>query len=57
VRKVQRSLTAALERTVAITGTFDWSTRRAVVSYQTTRGLPATGTVGPDTWRALQRGR
>lgn len=57
VRKVQRSLTAALERTVAITGTFDQGTRRAVVSYQTTRGLPTTGTVGADTWRALQRGR
>ncbi|MBA2560233.1 MAG: DUF1906 domain-containing protein [Propionibacteriales bacterium] len=56
VRKVQRSLTAALGTAVTINGTFDRSMRRAVRAYQTDRGLPATGTVGTRTWRALQRG-
>jgi hypothetical protein len=54
VRKLQRSLTASLRRTVAINGTFDGSTRTAVTAYQTAHGLPVRGTVGARTWRALQ---
>jgi glycoside hydrolase-like protein/putative peptidoglycan binding protein len=54
VRKLQRSLTASLRRTVAINGTFDGNTRTAVKTYQTTHGLPVRGTVGARTWRALQ---
>lgn len=56
VRKVQRSLTAALGRVVTINGTFDRSTQRAVRAYQTDQGFPVTGTVGTRTWHGLQRG-
>jgi peptidoglycan hydrolase-like protein with peptidoglycan-binding domain len=56
VRKLQRSLTAALERTVTISGTLDRPTRRAVNRYETTRGLTVNGTVGSKTWAALQEG-
>jgi peptidoglycan hydrolase-like protein with peptidoglycan-binding domain len=56
VRKLQRSLTAALDRTVTISGTFDRRTRRAVNRYQTTRSLTVNGTVGSNTWAALQKG-
>jgi Rv2525c-like, glycoside hydrolase-like domain/Putative peptidoglycan binding domain len=57
VRKLQRSLTAALGRPVTIDGTFAHSTRQAVVDYQSSRGLTVNGTVGPPTWSALQAGR
>lgn len=57
VRKLQRSLTASLQRSVTISGTFDRSTRRAVVQYQKANGLTADGTVGSSTWKALHAGR
>ena len=57
VRRVQRALTARLQRTVAISGTFDTATRSAVIAYQQTARLTPTGTVGAVTWHALQSGR
>lgn len=57
VRKVQRTLTARLQKTVVIDGDFDRSTRKKVRAYQRAVNLTPTGTVGVPTWRALQSGR
>lgn len=57
VRRLQRSLTAALGRTVAIDGDFGPATKTAVTDYQKSRGLSADGIVGTLTWTALQSGR
>ena len=57
VRRLQRSLTAALGRTVPIDGSFGPQTKTAVTDYQSSRGLKADGAVGPLTWTALQAGR
>ncbi|MEV6166514.1 N-acetylmuramoyl-L-alanine amidase [Streptomyces sp. NPDC052052] len=57
VKRLQRSLTAALGSTVTIDGSFGSGTATAVRSYQTSRGLTSDGVVGPNTWAALQAGR
>lgn len=57
VRRVQRGLTAALDRRVAVTGVFNAGTTRAVASYQRARGLAPTGVVDPSTWAQLEAGR
>ncbi|WP_247694743.1 glycoside hydrolase domain-containing protein [Streptomyces sp. B93] len=57
VTRLQRALTAALGRTVAIDGVFGSGTTQAVRDYQSTRALTADGIVGPATWSALQSGR
>ncbi|MFE7359319.1 peptidoglycan-binding protein [Streptomyces sp. NPDC057543] len=56
VKRLQRSLTAALGSTVGIDGSFGPATATAVRTYQTSRGLTADGIVGPGTWAALQAG-
>jgi peptidoglycan hydrolase-like protein with peptidoglycan-binding domain len=57
VRRLQRSLTAALGRTVGIDGQFGPLTEQAVRDYQTSRSLGVDGIVGAQTWGALQAGR
>jgi len=57
VKRLQRSLTAALGTTVGADGSFGATTESAVRSYQTSRGLGVDGKVGPATWGALQAGR
>ncbi|MFD7447011.1 glycoside hydrolase domain-containing protein [Streptomyces sp. NPDC059909] len=57
VTRLQRALTAALGRTVAIDGDFGSGTDQAVRDYQSSRGLGVDGIVGPATWGALQSGK
>ncbi|MFJ3582815.1 peptidoglycan-binding protein [Streptomyces sp. NPDC090127] len=57
VKRLQRSLTAALGRTVGIDGSFGSGTAQAVRDYQSSRALTADGIVGAATWTALQTGR
>lgn len=57
VRRLQRSLTAALKRTVGIDGQFGSITEQAVRDYQSSRSLGADGIVGNLTWTALQAGK
>ncbi|WP_406144818.1 peptidoglycan-binding protein [Streptomyces sp. NBC_01012] len=57
VKRLQRALTAALGTTVKIDGTFGTDTDKAVRDYQSARKLTVDGSVGPDTWTALQSGR
>ncbi|HEX5566380.1 MAG TPA: peptidoglycan-binding protein [Streptomyces sp.] len=57
VERLQRSLTAALGRTVGIDGIFGSGTGTAVRDYQSSRGLTVDGVVGSATWGALQAGR
>jgi hypothetical protein len=56
VSKLQRALSASLVRTVDITGTFDRTTRRAVLDYQRAHDLTVDGTANRQTWAALQAG-
>ncbi|WP_328718633.1 amidase [Streptomyces sp. NBC_00247] len=56
VRRLQRSLTAALGSTVAIDGQFGSGTATAVRTFQTDRALTVDGIVGTATWEALQAG-
>lgn len=57
VKRLQRSLTAALGRTVGIDGSFGPSTAQAVRDFQSSRSLTVDGIVGSATWTALQAGR
>ncbi|MFB6720135.1 peptidoglycan-binding protein [Kribbella sp. NPDC056345] len=57
VRRLQRSLTAALGRTVIIDSQFGPATETAAKDYQRTRALIVDGVVGPVTWTALQSGK
>ncbi|MFD3496262.1 glycoside hydrolase domain-containing protein [Streptomyces sp. NPDC058690] len=57
VTRLQRALTAALGRTVAIDGDFGSGTDQAVRDYQSSRALTVDGIVGSGTWGALQAGK
>jgi hypothetical protein len=57
VLRLQRSLTAALDRTVATSGVFRAGTTRAVRQYQRARGLDPTGVATKAVWRELRSGR
>ncbi|MEW2490407.1 peptidoglycan-binding protein [Streptomyces sp. NPDC048411] len=57
VKRLQRSLTAALGTTVDADGTFGPDTVTAVRTYQSDRGLTVDGIVDSGTWAALQAGR
>ncbi|MFI5628589.1 N-acetylmuramoyl-L-alanine amidase [Streptomyces sp. NPDC051664] len=57
VKRLQRSLTAALGTTVDTVGTFGPVTATAVRTYQTRQGLAVTGIVSSNTWAALNAGR
>lgn len=50
---MQRRLLRLRSDDVAVTGTFDDATERAVRQFQRTRGLPADGAVTGETWLAL----
>jgi hypothetical protein len=56
VRRLQRALTAALDRRVRITGVFGYDTTRAVRQYQRARSMEATGVATRPLWRDLRRG-
>jgi len=56
VRGLQRGLSAALGRTVAVSGYYSQATTAAVVEYQQAVGLQANGIVAAKTWRALKHG-
>lgn len=56
VRRLQRSLTAALGSTVPVDGDFGPGTATAVRTFQTAHGLTVDGIVGEATWTALQSG-
>jgi glycoside hydrolase-like protein/putative peptidoglycan binding protein len=57
VRHLQRALTAALDRKVAINGVVTKQTADAVRAYERTRGLKVDGIVDPAVWTRLHRGR
>ncbi len=57
VRFLQRALTAALGKSVRISGSFDGGTTTAVKRYQRAVGLTKNGVVSTSTWKALQRGQ
>lgn len=57
VSRLQRALTAALGTTVQIDGSFGPATEKAVRNYQSDRGLGVDGSVGNETWTALQAGK
>ncbi|KZB88022.1 glycoside hydrolase domain-containing protein [Amycolatopsis regifaucium] len=57
VNRLQRALTAASGKTLAIDGAFGPNTEKTVRDYQSSRGLDVDGVVGQATWAALQAGR
>ncbi len=57
VYRLQRSLTAALGRSVPRTGLFDTTTEKAVQAYRKKVKLPGWRTAEPNLWASLQAGR
>lgn len=57
VRRLQRSLTAALGKRVTVDGAFSQATEQAVIRYQRKAHLPDTGVVTDEVWDRLDAGR
>jgi peptidoglycan hydrolase-like protein with peptidoglycan-binding domain len=57
VRRLQRSLSAALGKGVTVDGAFSQATERAVKRYQRKAHLPDTGVVTDAVWDRLDSGR
>jgi len=57
VSRAQRALNAATSQELPITGVFGTAMYQATISYQKANGIPATGNIGPLTWRALTAGK
>ena len=55
VKLLQRMLRALNYEEIEETGIFDEQTKALVMSFQTTRGIPATGIVDQHTWEALEQ--
>ena len=53
-KDIQRALQKAGYFKGAATGFYGKRTRRAVLRFQRAKGLPGTGTVGPETWKKLK---
>ena len=56
-RHLQRALTAALDRRVAINGVVAKSTSKAIQAYERTHGLTVDGVVDSAVWTRLHNGR
>ena len=57
VRRIQRSLNAAVKAGLAVDGVIAGATRKAVREYQERRAMGRTGVVDDRVWGLLQRGR
>ncbi|NUR26048.1 MAG: peptidoglycan-binding protein, partial [Catenulispora sp.] len=57
VKRLQRSLASALNKSVKATGQFDMDTFSALVEYQAAEGLAPDGIAGDKVWSALQQGK
>ncbi len=57
VRRIQRSLNAAVRARLDVDGVFAGATRRAVRDYQAARAMGRTGVVDDRVWELLQQGR
>lgn len=53
VESLQRTLNKRANAQLSVDGDFGPGTKQAVVAYQRSQNLPATGIVGPETWQAL----
>ena len=57
MRRLQRSLNAALAKDVRVHGSFDGGTAQAVRRYQKRLGHSGTSVVTKRTWQAISRGK
>jgi len=57
VRRLQRSLNAADQASLPVTGVFESGTTAAVQRYQGDHGLPRTGVVTDELWEMLRAGK
>ena len=53
ITDIQASLNAITAFDIGVDGAFGGQTEQAVTGFQTSRGLPVTGTVSDTTWAAL----
>jgi lysozyme len=55
VRKLQKLLRGHGDKTVRVTGEFDWKTRKAVERFQKAQRLKVNGVVSPRVWKRLRQ--